>query len=55
MHVTLHILFKIFTYIFLPPGIFIFILFLAGFFSKRYKTLFFFQKKHIAKDIKKLA
>jgi len=32
---------KLFTYIFLPPGIFIWILILAGFFSKKIKWLFF--------------
>lgn len=35
------ILSKLFTYIFLPPGIFVIILFLAGFFAKKAKYLFF--------------
>jgi len=32
---------KLFTYLFLPPGIFVFVLILAGFFAKRFKALFF--------------
>jgi uncharacterized SAM-binding protein YcdF (DUF218 family) len=32
---------KLFTYIFLPPGIFVIILFLAGFYAKKVKIIFF--------------
>jgi uncharacterized SAM-binding protein YcdF (DUF218 family) len=37
----MYIISKLFTYIFLPPGIFVIILFLAGFYSKKLKSLFF--------------
>jgi len=32
---------KLFTYIFLPPGIFVIILFLAAFYAKKFKVIFF--------------
>ncbi len=37
----IYIISKLFTYIFLPPGIFIVIFILAGFFAKKFKWLFF--------------
>ncbi|GAB6046100.1 YdcF family protein [Caminibacter profundus] len=37
----LYIVSKLFTYLFLPPGIFIIILTIAGFFAKKFKWLFF--------------
>ncbi len=37
----IYILSKLFTYLFLPPGIFIFILLLAGFLSKKFNLIFF--------------
>jgi len=37
----IYIISKLFTYLFLPPGIFILILILAGFFAKKFKWLFF--------------
>ena len=37
----IYILSKLFTYLFLPPGIFIVILLLAGFLAKKFKILFF--------------
>jgi len=37
----MYVLSKLFTYIFLPPGIFVIILFLAGIYAKKAKTLFF--------------
>jgi len=37
----IYIISKLFTYLFLPPGIFIIILILAGIFAKKFKWLFF--------------
>ena len=37
----IYIISKLFTYLFLPPGIFILILILAGIFAKKFKWLFF--------------
>ncbi|GAB6073956.1 YdcF family protein [Nautilia lithotrophica] len=37
----MYIISKLFTYIFLPPGIFVIILFLAGFYAKKVKFIFF--------------
>ncbi len=34
---------KLFTYIFLPPGVFILILILAGIYAKKFKKLFYFS------------
>ncbi len=37
----MYVISKLFTFLFLPPGIFIIILFLAGFFAKKAKFIFF--------------
>ena len=37
----IYVISKLFTYLFLPPGIFIFILIFAGIFAKKFKWLFF--------------
>ena len=39
----MYVISKIFTYLFLPPGFFIFILILAAFYAKKYKKLFLFS------------
>ena len=38
----IYIVSKLFTYLFLPPGIFILVLFLAAFYAKRFKAIFLF-------------
>ena len=39
----MYVISKLFTYLILPPGIFIIILFLASFYAKKFKKLFFFS------------